>query len=332
MPHACDIISVFEAALRRQTVAAAAAADAAVLLGAFCAIVVDLCYHRVVGDYPHHPSPLVLLALAAGPGSQVQRQLYSLLATMVKLMRVSDFTARLYYCGVAACAAAALLSGAAENQQQQQLAEAAAAEATCCSSSSGHAAAAVAMLPSVVILGRCCMQWAQQLLTLSRQQQQNRGPKLSLITGLASNLSVVQQWLGAGSTCEQLAAAGYDPPAVQQQLEQLLATLHALQENPPDTAALLATAEQFESVGLALCSFAVPCMCNNPGCTSLAGLSDLAAVSGRSCLCGGCRVARYCGRACQRAAWKRHKPVCGALSAAAAAGDGGTVAGAGEGC
>jgi hypothetical protein len=74
--------------------------------------------------------------------------------------------------------------------------------------------------------------------------------------------------------------------------------------------------QELKSLGLALCSFAVPCMCNNPGCASMAGLSELASVSGRSCVCGGCRVARYCGRACQRAVWKQHKPVCAALSAA----------------
>ena len=32
-------------------------------------------------------------------------------------------------------------------------------------------------------------------------------------------------------------------------------------------------------------------------------------------LCGGCRFARYCGAACQRAAWPAHKPVCKAIAA-----------------
>jgi hypothetical protein len=139
---------------------------------------------------------------------------------------------------------------------------------------------------------------------------------------LVLHLSGMQGWLAAGSTCEQLACAGYAPGAVQQLVEQMLATCHALKDNPPDTAAVLTAAQQLQSTGLALCSFAVPCMCNDPGCASMAGLSELAAVSGRSCICAGCRVARYCGRACQRAAWKKHKPVCAALSVA----DGGTGA------
>jgi hypothetical protein len=76
--------------------------------------------------------------------------------------------------------------------------------------------------------------------------------------------------------------------------------------------------QQLQAAGAALCSFAVPCMCNNQSCMNLSGLTELGLVSGRSCICAGCGVARYCGRACQRAAWKQHKPVCAALAAAAA--------------
>jgi hypothetical protein len=129
----------------------------------------------------------------------------------------------------------------------------------------------------------------------------------------------VQQWLDAGSTCEQLAIAGYEPQAVAQQLEHLLAACQALRDSPCDTTARLLTVQKLRSTGLTLCSFAVPCICNNPGCASLSGLSELASVSGLSCICGGCHVARYCGRTCQRAAWKQHKPVCAVLGAAAAA-------------
>ena len=84
----------------------------------------------------------------------------------------------------------------------------------------------------------------------------------------------------------------------------------------------LCTTPVLHATGLTLCSFAVPCMCNSPDCINVSGLSELGLVSGRSCLCGGCRVARYCDRACQRSAWKRHKPVGAALAAAAAAGKG----------
>jgi hypothetical protein len=107
---------------------------------------------------------------------------------------------------------------------------------------------------------------------------------------------------------DQLTAAGYAVLPLQQQL---LAASMALQDIVSDSSVILAAAQQLQAAGLALCSFAVPCMCNNPGCTSMVGVSELAAVLGPSCICTGRRVARYCGRACQRAAWKRHKPCVG---------------------
>jgi hypothetical protein len=210
-------------------------------------------------------------------------------------------------------------------------------------SSGGGTPAAVAMLPSVTILGHCCMQWAEQLqkdptelldpAAMQLQQQHHHwGPQLPFLRGLAVNMLILQQWLQTGSTCEQLTAAGFGPLPVLQQLDQLAAACVALQKPLPDTswgakAIIGASAQQLHSIGTALCAFAVTCMCNNPGCTSMAGLSDLGSVSGRSCICAGCLVARYCGRACQWAAWKQHKPVCGALSAAA---DCGAVSGAGD--
>jgi hypothetical protein len=59
-------------------------ARAYLLLKDCAELVFGLCCH-VFGAPSHLPPPLVLLGLAAGPGSQVQRQLHSLLATMVKL-------------------------------------------------------------------------------------------------------------------------------------------------------------------------------------------------------------------------------------------------------
>jgi hypothetical protein len=81
--------------------------------------------------------------------------------------------------------------------------------------------------------------------------------------------------------------------------------------------ALPALLQQLQQTGLALCSMAVPCLCNNPRCTNTSGPTELSLVSGRSCVCGACRVAHYCSRACQAQHWKQHKPVCKALAAAA---------------
>jgi hypothetical protein len=347
MQHASAILSIFEAALRCQTTlcnaappaagAAPMAADSPVwFLCRYADIVVSTCYPQVLRRCPDHPSPLVLLALAAGPGSQIQRQLHSLLATMVKLGGCFQNSGHLAL--GAAHIAAALLGGATEQQQQHV----GAAAAVAAGGPGGNSSLAVITLPSAVVLGCCYMQWAavdatstlcrrqQQEPRSSHEQQQQQAAMVSLrsLDRLLLHLSVVQQWLAASRTCDQLACAGYAPGAVQQQVEQMLATCHALRDNPPDTAAVLTAAKQLQSTGLALCSFAVPCMCNNPGCTSMAGLSELAAVSGRSCICAGCRVARYCGRACQRAAWKQHKPVCATLSTAAADAAGTGVAGA----
>ena len=331
--------------------------------------------------YPRNPAPFVMLALAAGQGSQVERQLYSLLATMVKVAQCSIGTlldvACAQYCCAAADAAQALLSGPTGTPSAE------------CSS---VPAAAIEMLPCVVIVGRCCIQWGDQMLADPRillGEDEDRAGKLEIEVDQAP--FTVQQWLTAGSACNQLAAAGYAPHAVLQQLQQHLdarlatsvlqggspdtaaavpesqepsfdtvaavvqtqepsphiaasaletqvpssataavvmeahqpladtaAAVMQVQEPLPDTAAAVAEAQELKSLGLALCSCAVPCMCNNPGCTSLSGLSELASVLGRSCVCGGCLVARYCGRACQPAVWKQHKPMCAALSAAAA--------------
>ena len=75
---------------------------------------------------------------------------------------------------------------------------------------------------------------------------------------------------------------------------------------------------RMHAVGAALGVIAVPDFCNNSSCVNVCGPSEVLLVSGRSCICAGCRVARYCGRVCQRQAWKQHKPVCKALAAAAA--------------
>jgi hypothetical protein len=358
--HASSIICSFEAVLRIQVAmcdaataaaaiaAATAAAAGPASTGASAAAVQGvgvsdggkvqtfghffclLCYHDELGGYPHYLSPLLMLALAAGAGPKVLDQLHSLLATMVKISGwgVLESDVQLQYLSAAAHVASALLQS-----QQRQLAgaggnsNAAAVGAVASAGESGCSsdhAAALTMLPSGVILGRCCMQYAKLLQedpSLSQQQLKQQGQVVDFKSDFTHLLRTLQQWLQTGSTRKQVTAAGYVPLPLLQQLEQLVAAFMILQVSRSDTAMVLEAANQLQSTGLAVCSFAVPCMCNNPSCTSWAGLSDLAAVSGRSCVCGGCRVARYCGRPCQRAAWKQHKPVCGALAAAAAVAD-----------
>jgi hypothetical protein len=92
-----------------------------------------------------------------------------------------------------------------------------------------------------------------------------------------------------------------------------------------------------EALGAALS--AVPCRasCNAPRCISLVGSTEQQLVKGSGKVCSACHTVRYCCKLCQRAAWKRHKPVCKALQAEAAAAaaassgpEGGGQAGAGS--
>jgi hypothetical protein len=52
--------------------------------------------------------------------------------------------------------------------------------------------------------------------------------------------------------------------------------------------------------------------CTNPGCGNVAGLSACSIVFERG-LCGGCKAARYCSKACQQQDWEAHRAVCKAL-------------------
>ena len=282
---------------------------------------------EVTGDSTHTPSVLVLALQSAGLGSDLQRQLFSCLCSMAKLSSLpgcnnscptafwakSLITARSWLSRAAANTAAAFVTGDADPQQPPHEAE------------DTQTVAVVSKLPSLFILGRCCMQWAQELQADPSLASPCDGTWQPEWEGFAGEvvLPPVQQWLQASSTQEQLLAAGYAPQALPQQLQQAVEAVQAVRESAGTsqhyTACLQEAVQQLQLVGSALCSFAVPCLCNNPVCTNLSGWAEVGLVSGRSCVCGGCCVARYCGCACQRAMWRQHKPVCAALAAAASA-------------
>jgi hypothetical protein len=269
--------------------------------------------------------------------AQEQRQLYSLLCTVLKVGRRGSAAAKACWgeraagncCLAAGQAAVRLLSppptGSAAAQQP-----------------------AADYLPSLVIFGRCCLQWAEQL--------QQQAPELLLLwsgaLGAAQGEALLQEgsaallcircsqgvlaqgvvvpgvmietsvlavsaWVGGlelPAVLAQLEAAACAPQQLQQQLRALLSAQQGAQQGLTD-ASLAALVRQLQATGFMLCNIAVPHFCNNTACGNINRSTEVQLVSGRSCICAGCRTARYCGRDCQRAAWKQHKPVCQALAA-----------------
>jgi hypothetical protein len=202
------------------------------------------------------------------------------------------------------------------------------------------------LLPWAVLLGRCFLLWAQQLerdypglLEAQRQGGQQQTWLQVAEGGLAQHFSArwcllgvpgktfarlelcvhaAITWLQDARVADRLSAAGYQPQQVLEPLTQLMAVAQAAAEDS-DPIALRALVQTLRAAGQALGCLATPVCCNNPSCSSLVGLTELQSVSGKGCICAGCRTARYCDRACQRAHWKQHKPVCQALAAATAA-------------
>jgi hypothetical protein len=127
-----------------------------------------------------------------------------------------------------------------------------------------------------------------------------------------------------------LTAAGYDMGAVLQGFEAVVACYpgvtyaegpHVINVDVPSDVVAFRVAgliQAMEAVGRACSVFAAPHCCNSPICSNLAGPTEVSIVSGKGCICGGCKVARYCGKGCQTPHWKQHKPVCKMLQAAAA--------------
>jgi hypothetical protein len=145
------------------------------------------------------------------------------------------------------------------------------------------------------------------------------GPDMCPEERLETMTATVYKWLAGidAAATEQLAAASSSPQRLQLELGALLLAQPRTQQGL--TQDLLAELLfRMQVVAGMLCPISGPSFCNNPNCVNLSGPREVQLVSGRSCVCAGCRVARYCGRACQREVWKLHKPVCKSLAAIAA--------------
>jgi hypothetical protein len=203
----------------------------------------------------------------------------------------------------------------------------------------------VEYLPSLVIFGRCCLVWAEQLdvmLSLHLEGGEEEGgvdekysaahvcipgwQQAATATGpdpcmLERLMATVTCWVG-GVTLQAAhtalaAAAGGDLWQFRQQLEALSAAQQEARRQQHLGASILL--KQLYWTGEMLSSIAVPHFCNNSACDNISGPTQVQLVTGPSCVCAGCRTARYCGRDCQRQAWREHQKVCKAIAAAAAA-------------
>jgi hypothetical protein len=196
----------------------------------------------------------------------------------------------------------------------------------------------------LLLLGRCCLRWVADLQkmqevgtdwvrvwVLLHQQELDADAadcaELATVawcvTGpLMSLVDCVLDYISEGSSLHAgLSAAGYDLGPIVQGFEGLVTCCTELGQWHGMSAAELSERvavvnKALLSVGNALSMFAVPHCCNNPSCSNTAGLSEASIVSGKGCICAGCKVARYCGKSCQAAHWKpAHKPVCRMLRA-----------------
>jgi hypothetical protein len=176
----------------------------------------------------------------------------------------------------------------------------------------------------LALLGRCCLLTSGAAIPSSLYDgfiEAGIHTKLDPVMGAAS------AWLMPGSNAAQLEALGYDTGDVLQCLADATAgntacsgedgALYGTSAAP--LAGLSQLRQQLLAVGWALTSFAHPGACNNPACKLFSGPSKSSLVQGSTNRCSSCRAARYCSKSCQRAAWKQHRPVCKALTAASAA-------------
>jgi len=289
----------------------------------------------LVGDTG--PGPIAAGARAAGPGSPEQQQLVSLLCSTVKVLAASGAQQADIQVCTCSIIVGAVTAALCEAPRQHSVADAAAAAAAPSSN------AALAAVPWLAIMGRCLLLLPALLPEVctppaagqTGQLDQSVGPggpnmgswsyELSMLVQIVQQVAATLQGLvsedGPASLAAQLTAAGFSSwQAITAQLQPVVhaaKTLANPDDWPPSQSQVTTAAELMTALGLSLNSLAFPTACNNPRCSDLSGPSELLLVSGRSKMCAGCLVARYCSRGCQRQHWKQHKPVCKALAAAA---------------
>jgi hypothetical protein len=269
--------------------------------------------------------PGLLLALAQGgssdsPCSEQQVAFINLLVSLLKLSRAvvlpaGTAGATLVFAGTVAADAASMLARLA---------------------AAGDGSSDTVSL-WLLLLGRCFLLAAAALQQVCGRE--GEGPAAAatakFVSGGLSQLlgEVVPAVLGlfvegssSSSLTAWLSAAGYDTGPIVQGLEALSGCYPELVLELFVPGAVCFESGRFGrliealvSAGQALSMFAVPHCCNNPSCSNTVGPKEASIVSGKGCICAGCKVARYCGKPCQAAHWKvAHKPVCKMLRARSA--------------
>lgn len=114
---------------------------------------------------------------------------------------------------------------------------------------------------------------------------------------IPASIMICVEELTAGPHAAHLSGLGHDLQLLRQQALDLSAAAGEYAAAHDQAAALRRISTQLKALGQSLCAVAVPDVCNNPLCRNMCGPSEAAVVGGRSCLCSGCRVARYCSRA-----------------------------------
>jgi hypothetical protein len=299
--------------------------------------------------------PLFVCALEAPRGGAEQQQFHSMLVSLLKLGAVLRQTFD-YARQTEALAGTDCWQAAISARAQIGMIGAQDSGTPASSDQAETAAAAAAAAPWLAVFGRCCMLWGVELRQL-QQSRPNLGQQLAQLArggtlDIASVQRVLQlpgihaavvalieleqgvtfpftagvaecaEWLGARGRVQALTALGFPADEALQSMTAFVEAVRVTQAATDAAAAAAAygqMADGASALGVCLNTLAYPDACNNPCCSNMAGATERETVSGRSCLCAGCKVTRYCSRVCQKQHWKQHKPVCKALGAAEAA-------------